>query len=394
MTGETQRKQLPNWVLPICVLVGFLVMMIVTLLFSQELRCLLEHQINDVIVTLLGLLLAAISGILIRLLPWHILQAVLSLFLGALIALSVCLLAHLVMRPVDPDRCSRQIPTPTAVQVPSASPAATQEGTRPTSSPIQSSPAVDTPTSSGPLPGDTRHRPADHMEMVYVPAGEFVMGAIEGAAVASDQERPQHTVYLDAFWIDSVEVTNAHYRMCVEAGACPAPKACEQGESIFEDATKADHPVVCVSWDDAQAYATWVGGRLPTEAEWEKAARGTEGLRYPWGDDPPDCSKANYQGCEQSTTAATSHLEGASPYGALNMAGNVGEWVADWYDGEYYGRSPERNPQGPDLGLVRVVRGGSWSHPKSAVRCAFRFRFAPDQRFDYLGFRVVMAAGD
>jgi formylglycine-generating enzyme required for sulfatase activity len=241
--------------------------------------------------------------------------------------------------------------------------------------------------------GDTWTRPIDGMEMVCVPAGEFLMGATDTAAVASDQERPQHAVFVDAFWIDAYEVANAQYRLCVDAGTCRAPTTCDGGKPTFEDAAKADHPVVCVNWDDAQAYASWVGGRLPTEAEWEKAARGTNGSRYPWGDDAPDCARANYEDCVGSTTAADSQLPGASPYDALNMAGNVGEWVADWYDKDYYRDSPTANPQGPESGSQRVARGGSWYHPKLALRCAFRSSFPPGRRVAYLGFRMVNGAG-
>jgi formylglycine-generating enzyme required for sulfatase activity len=240
--------------------------------------------------------------------------------------------------------------------------------------------------------GGIKIRQADEMVMVFVPAGEFPMGATDTANVAADYEKPQHSVYLDAFWIDKHEVSNAQYRICVDAGICSAPTTCDGGRPTFDDPAKADHPVVCVSWDDAQAYAAWVGGRLPTEAEWEKAARGSSGARYPWGDDPPECARANYEDCVESTVSADSLLSGASPYGALNMAGNVGEWVADWYDKDYYRDSPAANPQGPESGSQRVARGGSWYHPKIALRCAFRSSFPPSRRVAYLGFRVVMGA--
>jgi formylglycine-generating enzyme required for sulfatase activity len=265
---------------------------------------------------------------------------------------------------------------------------------------------TDAPVTPSPSPsaGDPWIRPADGAVMVYVPAGEFLMGstgveiARRAQATGSDRreyapEQPQHTVYLDAFWIDKHEVTNAQYRKCVEARICSAPTTCDGGERTFDDASKAEYPVVCVSWYDAVTYAAWVGGRLPTEAEWEKAARGTDGQIYPWGYGGPTCRRANISGCEGKPLPVGSHPDGASPYGALAMAGNVSEWVADWYDGDYYSQSPLRNPQGPDSGGTRVVRGGSFSFEQELVRCAGRDFIDPDRTEDYRGFRVVVAPG-
>jgi formylglycine-generating enzyme required for sulfatase activity len=225
--------------------------------------------------------------------------------------------------------------------------------------------------------------------MVYVPAGEFLMGGPDSNPDALDEDQPEHTVYLDAFWIDKTEVTNAQYRKCVEAGACEEP-GCRSPEKY----SAPDQPVVCVSWDEAQAYASWVGGRLPTEAEWEKAARGTDGRIYPWGDSAPDCDKANYLDCAESPPPVGSHPEGASPYGVLDMAGNAVEWVADWYDEEYYSRSPDRNPQGPDTGDFRVLRGGSFDDNQRWIRCAGRYWISPDSRDRASGFRVVLSPDD
>lgn len=242
--------------------------------------------------------------------------------------------------------------------------------------------------------------------MVYVPAGEFLMGSTSediDAAVAECvaetglscerewfvNELPQHTAYLDAFWIDQREVTNAQYRQCVDAGAC---KESDCGEN--HDAKAPDQPVVCVSWDDAQAYAAWVGGRLPTEAEWEKAARGRDGRVYPWGNSPLDCDKAVYAACADQPLPVGTHPEGASTYGAEDMLGNVWEWVADWIDDEYYARSPERNPQGPDSGDRRVWRGGSFTYYQWVVRCAVRGRKDPNSGYPDGGFRVLVLPGD
>jgi formylglycine-generating enzyme required for sulfatase activity len=258
------------------------------------------------------------------------------------------------------------------------------------------------------------------MVIVYVPAGEFLMGSSD-AQLKQDTAAgeafgyletdcikllegvgPQHTVALDAFWIDKTEVTSARYHTCVEAGACAAPGACFVGLQTYHDATKADHPVVCVGYDQAKAYCERAGARLPTEAEWEKAARGTHGRLYPWGN-TFDSSKVNFsdRNCEirseytdlddgyACTTPVGSFPAGARPYGVLDMAGNVYEWVSDWYDGGYYSRSPDRNPPGPDSGEYHGVRGGSWSDTISAwVRKATRTP-APSAPDGYLEFQDV-----
>jgi formylglycine-generating enzyme required for sulfatase activity len=230
--------------------------------------------------------------------------------------------------------------------------------------------------------GATQTRSADGMVMVYVPAGQFTMGSNDGA----DDEKPVHTVTLDAFWIDRTEVTNAQYQKCVAAGACSA--------SSYADDSRyngSQQPVVGVSWNDADAYCRWAGARLPTEAEWEKAARGTNGRIYPWGNERPDCNKAQYGGCAGQTVPVGSKAARASPYGALDMAGNAWEWVNDWYDSGYYAISPTSNPQGPDSGDYRVLRGGSWNFGESDVRAANRYDVVPTYRGDGVGFRCVVA---
>jgi formylglycine-generating enzyme required for sulfatase activity len=234
-------------------------------------------------------------------------------------------------------------------------------------------------------PYDTWVRPTDGMEMVFVPAGDFLMGSTEANHDAEGDEVPQHSVYLDAFWIDKTEVTNAQYAKCVEAGACTRTWCWEHGSF-----NAPDQPVACALWNNAHDYATWVGGRLATEAEWEKAARGTDRRRYPWGNSAPDCEKANFGGCFGVTTRVGSHPAGASPYGALDMAGNVSEWVVDRYDEGYYARSPARNPRGPDAGAFRVMRGGSFIGDERSLRCANRYRGSPKHRPWWYGFRVVV----
>lgn len=220
----------------------------------------------------------------------------------------------------------------------------------------------------------------DGMTQLYVSAGEFEMGSEEG----SDAESPVHTVVLDAFWIDQFEITNAMYKICVAAGACDEPSATID----YNDAAYAAHPVVYVSWHDADAYCTWAGRRLPTEAEWEKAARGTGGRTYPWGE-VIIADLLNYDRSIGDSTPEGSYPDGASPYGALDMAGNVWEWVADWYGSDYYQSFPQENPTGPESGTYRVLRGGSWVSSANFVRAAYRHYDGPVSASHYVGFRCA-----
>jgi len=257
-------------------------------------------------------------------------------------------------------------------------------------------------------PDSARTRTMDSAEMMLVPAGEFLMGSSDADPKASDDEKPQHTVYLDAFWIDRTEVTNAQYAQFLNAlgthtGACGRHDCAEtkredkyshilggtQDGSYVVESGFEDHPVTQVSWYGAQAYCAWAGARLPTEAEWEKAARGTDGRSYPWGNEPPDCDKAQYGNCGGGTAPVGSRLADASPYGALDMAGNVWEWVADWYDPAYYGFSPAQNPQGPELGERKTFRGGSWGYLPTFIRTTDRARNRPTYAGFNVGFRCA-----
>lgn len=220
----------------------------------------------------------------------------------------------------------------------------------------------------------------DDAEMVLVPAGEFWMGSGDGVS----HEKPRHRVYLDAFHIDKYEVTNTLYQRFISATGHREPR--HMSDSKWNN---PQQPVVGVSWHDAEAYCRWAGKRLPTEAEWEKAARGTDERRYPWGN---EWDKKRANGSESGigrTTPVGQYPGGVSPYGAEDMAGNVWEWVADWYDADYYQRSPERNPRGPELGSGKVVRGGSWYYQPLNLRLSLRNHHSPDNRFDDLGFRCA-----
>jgi formylglycine-generating enzyme required for sulfatase activity len=229
--------------------------------------------------------------------------------------------------------------------------------------------------------GSTKTSNIDGMTLVYVPAGAFTMGDDSG----EKDERPAHKVYLDAFWIDQTEVTNKQYQTCVNAGSCKLPS----DTSNFNNLNYEQHPVVYVDWNMAKAYCNWAGRILPTEAQWEKAARGTDGRIYPWGE-VIDCNKANYQSsCVGNTASVGSYKSGKSPYGAYDMAGNVWEWVNDFYEENYYQDSPSSNPGGPISGAYRILRGGSWDNLIRHAHSSLRLKFPPDGNSYIVGFRCA-----
>jgi serine/threonine-protein kinase len=238
-----------------------------------------------------------------------------------------------------------------------------------TFTPVFTSTPVFTPTAI-PLPVGITDFKGVSMRLVSV--GEFTMGG-----ETYDDEKPIHDVYLDAFYMDTYEVTNARYQDCVNVGVCDPPKQSgSYTHSLYYGNSQFDnYPVIYVDWNMATTYCEWRGAQLPTEAEWEKAARGTDGRTYPWGEGI-SCSRANYYGgskfCVGDTSPVGSYESGKSPYGIYDMAGNVWEWVADWYSETYYQSSPFENPVGPGTGQYRALRGGSWDLYDSYVRSAFR----------------------
>lgn len=267
-------------------------------------------------------------------------------------------------------------PTATPTTLPTNTPT-----TLPTNTPTTEPTSSPTPTPEPIREIITRVAGRDNMVQVYVPAGEFLMG-----------KGPVHLVYLDTFWIDRTEVTNRMYALCVSSGSCLPPERISSytRDFYYGNSDYANYPVVYVRWEDANNYCQWAGRRLPTEAEWEKAARGVDGRTYPWGEDI-DCINASYDGCVENITAVGSYPTWASPYGAFDMAGNVWEWVADWYDRDYYQNPPAQNPTGPEEGMFRVIRGGSWLSPDRYVQVTFRDWGEPDYVDYVLGFRC---AGD
>jgi len=243
-------------------------------------------------------------------------------------------------------------------------------------------------------------RGKDNAPMVFIASGPFTMGSSEGFP----NERPEHIVTLDAYYIDKYEVTLTLYRKFLEAEKHEAPQTWDDEAAT----TVGDRPAIGMRWESAAAYCKWAGKRLPTEAEWEKAARGGDARRYPWGNMQPFVDIANYNRgiwVSEAITlvAVTSGLEGMSvrhglkeggksPFGVFHMAGNAAEWVADWYERDYYQKSPEKNPPGPASGEKRVLRGGSWADLPSALRVTARFSAEPDFEDRTTGFRCATDA--
>ena len=241
---------------------------------------------------------------------------------------------------------------------------------------------------SGPSLGDTQVRFSDGMGMTYVPAGEFEMGSDESDPDAESDEFPRHTVTLAGFWIDQTEVTSAQYALCVADGACRESAANHPTyQKLYDDKyNQGDYPVGGLYWSDAVDYCAWAGARLPTEAEWEYAARGSEGRIYPWGDDAPTCELAQFMECPEGKVPVGSHPTGGSWCGALDMAGSVWEWVDGEYEGDY---KPHSQDSESSSRTVRVLRGGSWRQIPRYIRAAERTARRTLYRIHDVGFRCA-----
>jgi formylglycine-generating enzyme required for sulfatase activity len=233
---------------------------------------------------------------------------------------------------------------------------------------------------SGPQNGTTM-KWIDGSTLAYVPAGEFIMGN-------GGFDAPVHNVTLDGFWIYQTKVTNRMFAQCVAVGACSAPK---KEELVYSNPEYANHPVVGVTWDQSQTYCAWSQGQLPTEAQWEKAARGTDGNAYPWGADKPACDLLNLGSCSGTTSEVNAFSSGVSPYGLYDMAGNIFEWVSDWYGESYYNDAPPANPTGPDSGQYRSVRGSSFETDFNQAESAIRHFLNPSNHRRDTGFRCVVS---
>ena len=239
-----------------------------------------------------------------------------------------------------------------------------------------------------PAPG-TVMRWIDNSDFVYVPGGDFIMGRDRPER---GDDTPIHSVSLSPYWIHQAEVTNLQYAECVQAGVCSPPMKELNLAYWYQDPSRLDDPVVGIDWFQAQAYCDWIEARLPTEAEWEKAARGIQGDPYPWGDADPTCNLLNFKDCLQPSEPAPvrSYPNGASIFNVLDMAGNVSEWVHDWYLADFYQQAPMKDPLGPADGEKRVVRGSSYQSPADALHLALRDSLKPELHRADLGFRCVL----
>ena len=331
---------------------------------------------------------------------------VLPLFILA----GLCLIVvFLVIRATPPAMLASGLGTVAAVGKPTQTPSPTPTA-MPSSTPTPTPPATPTatPTATPPPmpPAEAKAKdiwvsPLDGMEIVYIPAGHYVIGSLDSDPDAFIYEKPQHGVDLSGYWMDKTLVTNAMYAKCVQVGACPAHKMniSYTRDSYYGNAEFDTYPVIYVTWDEAQTYCTWAGRKLPTDAQWEVAARGRDERKYPWGNSPPSCNLLNYtitistngglsNTCKGDTTAVGKYPQGASPYGLMDMAGNVWEWVADWL-GPNYLVEPHENPLGPATGELRVLRGGFYFGAAKYVRIAVRIGHDPNDATDFIGFRCA-----
>ena len=243
--------------------------------------------------------------------------------------------------------------------------------------------------------------PSSPEGMAFIPAGKSQMGSRKSLLELKPHdlfntdrhtlgpENPAHEVYLDAFYIDIYEVSNENYKKYV------ADTGAKRPQSLDKAGFDGDRqPVVGASWKEAVAYCKWGGKRLPTEAEWEKAGRGKRPVRYPWGDSAPDSEKLNYNEEKMKTTPVGFYEKGKSDYGVYDLSGNVSEWVQDWHFPEYYLFSPKKNPQGPERGKYKVIRGGNWRNNADDVDLTYRNATAPNMRNSTVGFRCAKSSAE
>ena len=336
---------------------------------------------------------------------WPVLAAA---AVGALVLLSVLggggFLAYRLLISPEPTRAAANI-------TPGATPTAASATPAPTLPAVAGGTATQQAATAEPAkltlqPGVTAVAKMDGMAQVFIPKGAFRMGStaaeidavLDGCPICEREwlgdETPEHIVYLDGYWMDLTEVTVGMYAACVKARVCTAlgPTQSDKYQDYFTNPRFAQYPVVDVSWDQAGTYCKWAGRRLPTEAEWEMAARGAHGLIYPWGAQAPEASRAHFNA---DAPAAVGQLpSGASPYGLLDMAGNVWEWVQDRYQADYYTMSPGHDPGGPAEGEMRVLRGGSWAETPERVfllRTAARSKAQPTTVSSMFGFRCAQS---
>jgi formylglycine-generating enzyme required for sulfatase activity len=238
-------------------------------------------------------------------------------------------------------------------------------------------------------PGDDVTPPPWAPPTLLIPTGAFMMGCNPALVSPCDSdEMPYHAVSLSTYEIDRIETTQYAYARCVEAGACTPPADSRHWDPI----DLGDAPVVGVTWAQADAFCRWMGKRLPTEAEWERAARGDDGRLWPWGNETPTCTRANFGACGEVLREAGALLDGSAPRGALDMAGNALEWVADWYDADAYAARADgrtADPAGPAEGVARVLRGGHWKSDERSLRTSYRGAFAPDVALETSGVRCA-----
>ncbi len=321
-------------------------------------------------------------------------------FFGGALVLIILFIAGYTLGiiPTTPTPTLTNSPTQTKTFSPGAIPNATNTPTvvlptatmTLTSSPTRTSTSTPSPTPSiTSLPAEVT---VDGVTMMLIPAGEFTMGNNNG----KPEEQPAHPVYLDSYYIDKYEVTNNNYKKCVQENKCEEPlySYSTQRKNYFSTLLYSNYPVIFVRWEMAKTYCEWRGARLPTEAEWEKAARGTDGQMYPWGD-KFDCKYTNFDHCERfrDTVPVTEFESGQNVYQVFNMAGNVWEWVADWYSDSYYKDYEELTtktpPEGPSTGTHRVIRGGGFNTPWESFQITNREGRDPTSPGSHVGFRCV-----